>query len=184
MTQVTRPAGSQASPPPSTPVNVSPDGPPPLERYPTPPPPPPIDPSSLPEPQRRIYTCLRTQGWSPQQCDFYFAKIPSIQHHVYYILGLMGWNKEQLGRFEHYCVDYLPEGLPPPDPDPEDSSIPVPNFWINHRLLEDVNLRRKHFATQMYREMSEAEKAEIEMQRTEQRGSDRPHLPAPIYPPQ
>ncbi|CEN61267.1 hypothetical protein ASPCAL07929 [Aspergillus calidoustus] len=161
---------SQASPSPAAPINSSGDAfpPRPLPRDRTPPPsppPPPIDPDSLPQQQKRVYTCLRTQGWTPQQCDIYFAKIPSRQQHIHLTLRHWdGWNEEQLRRFDQRCADeYVPLGLPPPDP--EDDNIPVPNFWLNHRLLEDGNLRRRCIAALMYREMSDAERGEMEVRR-------------------
>ncbi|KAL2823851.1 hypothetical protein BJY01DRAFT_256571 [Aspergillus pseudoustus] len=160
MTQDTPPTGS------ATRINISLNTSTLQARYHThlPPPPPPIDPSSLPEPEQRIYTCLRTQDWTPEQCDFYFADIPRRQRHVHLILRLLGWNEEQLGRFDQRCAaEYLPEGLPPPDP--EDDNIPVPNFWVNHRLLEDGNLRRARISTRMLEEMNEAERVGIEERR-------------------
>ncbi|KAL3448397.1 hypothetical protein BJX65DRAFT_307257 [Aspergillus insuetus] len=74
--------------------------------------PPPLNPSSLPQHRQRVYTCLRTQGWSPQQCDYYFANIPSGQRHIHLILRhVEGWDEEQLGRFDQRCAEeYLPKG--------------------------------------------------------------------------
>ncbi|KAL2782681.1 hypothetical protein BJX66DRAFT_345620 [Aspergillus keveii] len=162
---------SQASPLFAITTNAPLDGPPPrpLDRTPPPsPPPPPIDPSSLPQHQQRVYTCLRTQGWTPKQCDVYFAKIPWRQSHIHKILRhLEGWNEKQLARFDQRCAEeYLPEGLPPP-PDAEDDNdnIPAPNFWLNHRLLEDTKLRKQRIAKQMYEEMSGAEREEMEERR-------------------
>jgi hypothetical protein len=75
-----------------------------------------------------------------------------------------GWSEEQLRRLDQRCdAEYLPEGLPPPDP--EDDNIPVPNFWLNHRLLQDGNLRKLRIAKRMFEEMSGAERGEMEVRR-------------------
>jgi hypothetical protein len=160
MTRDPPPTGSQ--PPITSSLDISP--PRPRDRT-----PPPINPSSLPQHQQRVYTCLRTQGWSPQQCNYYFAKIPSRQRHVHLVLRhVEGWNEEQLSCFDQRCAEeYLPEGLPPPDP--EDDNIPVSNFWLNHRLLEDGNLRRRRIAKRMVEEMDEVERAGVQERQMEER---------------
>lgn len=64
--------------------------------------------------EEAIYDCLRSQGWSHQQCGDYFDNVGAMQEAILHIFTLQGWSESQLLVFHDRCKTELPENLPPP----------------------------------------------------------------------